>query len=267
MCADNFFTSVSLCQFLWRHQLRFVGTLRKNQKEVPQEFLPHKHRAANSSLFGFNEYLTMISYVPKKNKAVILVSTAHHDQDINSSTNKPDIIHFYNKKKAGVDSLDQMLEKFSCRRRTNRWTFNLFMYMLDVAAYNAFVLWSLTHQQQHQSNRADSIDVLSRFLVLPNLTRRAQVLPMNISYALKENFRRMGVPIRRFEPIYIFFLFPFARKLNLFIFFFKACWRTCARTGQKAIAFCVIINQEIKQTVFAHIVNSLCVESILTFKK
>ena len=201
VCADNFFTSVALCEFLWRHQLRFVGTLRKNQKEVPQEFLPHKHRAINSSLFGFNEYLTMVSYVPKNNKSVILLSTAHHDQEINSSTNKPEIIHFYNKKKAGVDSLDQMLENLSCRRRTNRWTFNLFMYMLDAAAYNAYVLWSLRHLQQHQSNRADSIDVLARFLALPNITRRAQVLPLSISCPLKESFSRMGVPILRYDTV------------------------------------------------------------------
>ena len=35
-----------------------------------------------SSTFGFDEQSTMTSYVPKRNKAVILLSSMHHDVSI-----------------------------------------------------------------------------------------------------------------------------------------------------------------------------------------
>lgn len=49
----------------------------------------------------------MCSYMPKKNKAVILLSTMHSDMAVsNDAKKKPDIISYYNKYKAGVDTMD-----------------------------------------------------------------------------------------------------------------------------------------------------------------
>lgn len=47
----------------------------------------------------------MLSYVPKKNKIVIMVSTMHHEDAIDSQKQIPEIISFYNSSKGGVDSL------------------------------------------------------------------------------------------------------------------------------------------------------------------
>ena len=98
--VDNFFSSVELAKVLFSKNLLLVGTLRKNKSEIPQNFLPKRTRTLFSSLFGFRQFLTIVSYVPKKNKSVILLSTKHHDKSINqSNSNKPDIIEFYNKNK------------------------------------------------------------------------------------------------------------------------------------------------------------------------
>ena len=50
----------------------------------------------------------MISYVQKKGKAVIMLSTMHHDKAIDkgSSKKKPEIIQYYNGTIAGVDTFD-----------------------------------------------------------------------------------------------------------------------------------------------------------------
>jgi hypothetical protein len=51
-----------------------------------------------------DEY-TLVSYVPKKNKAVILLSTMHDGHgDINEEIGNSEIIHVYNK--SGVDTID-----------------------------------------------------------------------------------------------------------------------------------------------------------------
>ena len=56
-------------------------------------------------MFGFQEDITCVSYVPKKGKTVVLMSSMHHDDKIDESTGelmKPDIISFYNSTKGGV---------------------------------------------------------------------------------------------------------------------------------------------------------------------
>lgn len=51
--------------------------MRKNKAEIPKEFLPDKTQQAGSVLFGFQKDMTLVSFVPKKNKAVILLSSMH----------------------------------------------------------------------------------------------------------------------------------------------------------------------------------------------
>ena len=73
LTTDNFFTSVGLAKKLWIKNLKLVGTIRANKTEIPEIFLKSKNKEVNSSMFGFNEYLTLVSYVPKKNKSVRLI--------------------------------------------------------------------------------------------------------------------------------------------------------------------------------------------------
>ena len=48
--------------------------------------------------------------------------------------------------------MDHTIEESSCRRMTNRWTVNSFMYILDVAAYNSFVLHRLRNPDLYQKD-------------------------------------------------------------------------------------------------------------------
>jgi hypothetical protein len=47
----------------------------------------------------------------------------------------------YNQGKGGVDHLDKMCGAYTTRKRTNRWPKVVFQHMIDVTAYNTFVLW------------------------------------------------------------------------------------------------------------------------------
>lgn len=55
---------------------------------------------------------------------------------------KPEIIHHYNQTKAGVDALDQLVANYTCKRMTKRWPVALFSNMIDVSAYNSYVIWT-----------------------------------------------------------------------------------------------------------------------------
>jgi hypothetical protein len=59
----NFFTSIPLAQELFNQRLTITGTVRTNKRAVLKEFLPHTSRSENTSLFGFSNHLTLVSYV------------------------------------------------------------------------------------------------------------------------------------------------------------------------------------------------------------
>jgi hypothetical protein len=68
--TNNFFTSFDLANQQKNKKLTLVGTLKQNKREIPQEFKPARQRDENSYIFGFTKDLTLVSYVPKKNKSM-----------------------------------------------------------------------------------------------------------------------------------------------------------------------------------------------------
>ncbi|CAK1590221.1 unnamed protein product [Parnassius mnemosyne] len=84
-----------------------VGTVRKDKREVPREFRVARGSPLCSSKFEFHPPCTLVSYVPKPNKVVILMSTMHNDAIIDADSGdsrKPEVITYYNRTKNGVDS-------------------------------------------------------------------------------------------------------------------------------------------------------------------
>lgn len=153
--VDNFFTSIPLAEQLLLKDLTLVGTLKKNKPEVPPAF-KLASRDIHSSLFGFSGLLTMASYIPKKGKNVLMLSSMHHSSEIdqNSAKRKPEIILYYNKSKGGVDAMDQKLGNYTCRRQTKRWPVVLLYNMLDVATLNGFIIFT-DHNPTRFGNHLD----------------------------------------------------------------------------------------------------------------
>jgi len=120
--TDNSFTSYQLSKELTKRKLMLVGTIRGNHKEIPLDMLPAADREVKSSVFGFSaDGATMVSYVPKRRKAVVLLSTQHRDDDVMpDDSRKPEIIQYYNTTKCGVDVLDKLVCTYSCKRATRR---------------------------------------------------------------------------------------------------------------------------------------------------
>ncbi|KAJ4427409.1 hypothetical protein ANN_25031 [Periplaneta americana] len=58
--------------------LNIYGTMRKNKKDIPQEFQADRKRKVGSTEYGLQNDRTLISHVPKKGKSVILLSSMHH---------------------------------------------------------------------------------------------------------------------------------------------------------------------------------------------
>lgn len=142
--TDNFFTSYDLGQELLKMNLTLVGTLRSSRKEIPNEMLPSKTREENTTKFAYNGKTLLVSYVPKKNKAVLLLSTQHQSFTVpveNNLKRKPEVVLFYNSSKSGVDTLDQVSRHYSVKKGTKRWPLAIFYDLVDLAALNAYRLF------------------------------------------------------------------------------------------------------------------------------
>ncbi|XP_003369100.1 piggyBac transposable element-derived protein 4 [Trichinella spiralis] len=99
--------------------MRVVFDMVKGLKELPWELLQLQGRKLNSSTFAFSEDCTIISYLTKKNKNVLVLSTMHNDNRVSDGKgSKPDIILHYNNTKGGVDNLDKMTSTYSSQRMT-----------------------------------------------------------------------------------------------------------------------------------------------------
>ncbi|XP_060754181.1 uncharacterized protein LOC132864778 [Neoarius graeffei] len=153
-----------------------VGTVRKNRTELPPELLVTKDRAPQSSAFAFTDTTTVVSYCPKKGKNVVLMSTLHRDVEISSGEDqKPTIICDYNATKGGVDNLDKVTDAYSTKRMTARWPLVIFYNIIDVSAYNAFVIWSEICPEWNAGKlfkRRMFLEELGKALVVPHIEQR-----------------------------------------------------------------------------------------------
>ncbi|UYV78413.1 hypothetical protein LAZ67_16001275 [Cordylochernes scorpioides] len=164
--ADNWFTSIELVDKLKEHGLTYLGTMRKNKPQIPPQFQPHPKRESGTSIFGFSGTKTLVSYVPKKRKSVILISSMHHDNKCDETTGKPDIIMDYNLTKGGVDTIDQMVSNFSTSRRSRRWPLALFYALLDITALNSYIIFNYQIDKKDQKERSTFIVDLGRSLIV-----------------------------------------------------------------------------------------------------
>lgn len=93
-------------------------------------------------MFCFDQKKTLLSYTPKKNKLVLLLSTLHEGAEISEPTGKPSIIVNYNETKGGVDTFDQMCCNVSSSRKTRRWPLCVFYGMVNMANINSYVIYT-----------------------------------------------------------------------------------------------------------------------------
>jgi len=185
--GDNFFTSVALVEELHQQGLTYVGTMRKNKRDIPPPMFS-RNRQELSSAFAFHENKTLVSYVPKKYKSVVLISTMHHDTHVDTDMKKPDIILHYNDTKSGVDNMGHIVTVFSCKQKINRWPMVLFFNMVDVAALASFTVWLCNVPDWRKvskcARRRHFLVELGEQLVKPLISRR-----LGMPTTLRQNVR------------------------------------------------------------------------------
>lgn len=101
---DNFFSSYELGQELLSKHLTMVGTMKSNKRSIPPKLKECKKKPLYQSTFAFTEDTTLVSYIARKNKCVVLQSTMHNTTNVKQDGKKlPEIIEYYNKTKGSLE--------------------------------------------------------------------------------------------------------------------------------------------------------------------
>lgn len=213
--TDNFFTSLQLGKVLSSWNMSLVGTVRKNKKILPSNMQPAKERPINSTNFAYNSDATICSYVPKKKKSVILLSTMHMTGEVeNTDAAKPEIIKYYNKTKGGVDVMDKMLGEYTVKRRTKRWPLALFYNMVDVAALASYILYRSHHPNSiSKDQRRKFLKDLSKHLCMQSVKDRSGNKLITGKYFIRSAIEMvLGRPIVAAQSPEIGSKVPFGRR-------------------------------------------------------
>lgn len=193
--VDRYFTSHSLCLSLLQNDLTMTGTVMANRRDVPKEMKTVKTRTMFSTkeVWDIDNRIMLLSYVPKKGKNVLLMSSAHYSAEVQTSREdqKPAAIHDYNQGKGGVDILDSCIEDFSTKRKTNRYTLVIFFNILDVSIYNAFLLCKESNSPVKTNCRRQFMKKLAEALAKENMSNRMR--NPSVFCQAKESFERYGL--------------------------------------------------------------------------
>jgi hypothetical protein len=125
----NFLTSCELANILLNRDMTLIGTLRKYQPEIPLLFLSGKQSQVYSAIFSFTSDLTLVLYVPTRNKPVILLLSQHHEDTCmgEESDCNPEIMIHTDATKNEFDVLDKLVRGCTCMRSTRNWRLKVFL--------------------------------------------------------------------------------------------------------------------------------------------
>ena len=177
LTIGTWYTSYSLVKSLLDKKITCVGAVSKNNSEIPVQFLPNKNKIVGSSIFGFQKDVTLVSYVPKINTSVILMSTMHHSTIIDEKTKKPLIALHYDMTKGAVDIVNQLCKAYFISRVTNQWSLALFFTLMNVASVNAQILYE-SNNQNSRVIRKKFLKNLVLSLMKNHLCERAKILTL-----------------------------------------------------------------------------------------
>ncbi|XP_071645715.1 piggyBac transposable element-derived protein 4-like [Temnothorax longispinosus] len=177
--CDNWFSSIEIFKKMYKdYNLTMVGTIKKNKRQIPENF--KRTASVGTVRCGYDGTNVLMSWCPKKNKVVLILSSLHNSCKINEISGKPELVEFYNSTKAGTDVFDQCCAFFSCARKTRRWPLRFFMGMLDQASVNSFILYNF-NVLHNIENRRTFLKELTMSLITPHLHNRKNISGLHVA--------------------------------------------------------------------------------------
>ena len=150
LTTDNFYTKPKLAQDLFLQKTYLTGTVRANSKGLPDRFKTKKKLKVGEKLYARNQELLLCAFRDKKSqkKNVLLLSSKLHARELTSRNSKgkeatkPEVVVHYNSTMGGIDLSDKVIYHYSAERSCRRYWRKIFFNFLDIALFNASVLYT-----------------------------------------------------------------------------------------------------------------------------
>jgi len=172
-CCNSSFTSVPLVDIMHeKFSLTMICSLRKDKPYVPLFFKTAQTESIN--LYGNRYNKRIVPYESENNKIVLLLSSLYLDGEMNKEEDKPEIPSYriksyYNKTKGASNKFVQLCHEYAVSRKLNP-SLSMFNHMLDYAAVNSFVLYTL-NANNDKMKRKEFLLELSMALIKPYLVK------------------------------------------------------------------------------------------------
>ena len=172
---DNFFSSVTLMNFLKEKGILAVATLRKDRMKgsqnhlLPENDLKKRGRGSHDYAVEANSGIITVRWYD--NNCVQLISNyLTNEAGINArrwnkkntsfeEVERPVIVQVYNVNMGGVDLCDMLLSLYRIRQRTNKFYFHVVYYLLGLSVTNGWLLYR-RHQNQKSIHEKDQLSML-----------------------------------------------------------------------------------------------------------
>lgn len=155
---DQYFTSVSLLQYMTTQMIGDTGTIQRNRLRGAQDTLLaenefKKKERGSSDEVSTTDGINVGQWLDNRIVTVALnllriepVSSCKRfskaaKKDINIT--RPNIVKCYNRHLGGVDLLNQAINCYRIRVRIRKWYWKIFTWMIDLACTNAYSLSSM----------------------------------------------------------------------------------------------------------------------------
>ncbi|KAF7694653.1 PiggyBac transposable element-derived protein 4 [Cucumispora dikerogammari] len=165
---DNFYTTINNVTQCAAGKIFRTGTCRINRRELPKDLikLASKQLQKNQMILVNNDQINLILLQDKK--FVIILFTVNYvapeeyvntgkklfvervSYEVLENNTKVKFIDEYNSNMGSVDLLDQKISYYDCNRKSNRLTFKLSFFILNMFACNLHVIY--THQKLGNKN-------------------------------------------------------------------------------------------------------------------
>lgn len=185
---DSWYSSPNLFQKLQSMQIHAIGTVRCNRENMPKELATIKLRKSEAISRSCKGILAVkwkdkkdIYLLSSKHKKMKMINVEKKRWKSNITVTKPNIVLEYNNGMGGVDHQDSHLSYFSLMRKYIKSYKKIFLCLMDIALFNAYVLFlkatNIPKSKTYTFSkfRLDMAEEILESVRMPEYTQRGRV--------------------------------------------------------------------------------------------
>ncbi|XP_043469674.1 piggyBac transposable element-derived protein 4-like [Leptopilina heterotoma] len=184
---DNWYSSPTLFAKLYEQKNNVIGTVRTNRKKMPITKGMKLNKLARNTVVTFHsnnllvviwkdkKVVTMLSTLPGSE----FIETGRTDHKTGQAIKKPKVVAIYNSNMGGVDKCDQIIKPYEVQRKTYRWYQKVALNLLDMAIFNANIVYNILHNDEKKSHCEFRLQLAREILQEYGVQRKTAKKPRN----------------------------------------------------------------------------------------